>query len=71
MDSRSPRVMLPVIRDQGIAYLIGGIFKSDLGASLVQYPSFLRSVGFVVPLLLSQDVVSNTLSIHGYLLISG
>ena len=39
--------------------------------NLVQYPSFLRSVGFVVPLLLSQDVVSNTLLIHGYLLIGG
>ncbi|WP_089719303.1 aldo/keto reductase [Candidatus Entotheonella palauensis] len=25
-DRRSPRVMLPVIREQGIAYLIGGIF---------------------------------------------
>ena len=27
VDRRSPRVMLPVVREQGIAYLIGGIFS--------------------------------------------
>ena len=27
MDRRSPREMLPVIREQGIAYVIGGIFS--------------------------------------------
>ena len=27
MDRRSPRVMLPVVREQGITYLIGGIFS--------------------------------------------
>ena len=27
MDRRSPRVMLPVVREQGIAYVIGGTFS--------------------------------------------
>ena len=33
LDRRSPQTMLPVVREQGIAYVIGGIFKRDLGVS--------------------------------------
>ena len=33
LDRRSPQTVLPVIREQGIAYVVGGIFKRDLGAS--------------------------------------
>ena len=38
---RSPQVMLPVIREQGIAYVVGGIFakKRDSGASDEASPS--------------------------------
>ena len=33
LDRRSPQTMLPVVREQGIAYVVGGIFKRDLGVS--------------------------------------
>ena len=33
LDRRSPQTMLPVVREQGIAYVIGGIFKRNFGAS--------------------------------------
>ena len=41
LDRRSPQVMLPVIREHGIAYVVGGIFakKRDLGASDEGSPS--------------------------------
>ena len=39
LDRRSPQTVLPVAREQGIAYLIGGIFKSDWGVSDEASPS--------------------------------
>ena len=33
LDRRSPQTMLPVVREQGIAYVVGGIFKRNLGVS--------------------------------------
>ncbi|MXX53275.1 MAG: aldo/keto reductase [Dehalococcoidia bacterium] len=33
LDRRSPQTMLPVVREQGIPYVVGGIFKRDFGAS--------------------------------------
>ena len=33
LDRRSPQTMLPVVREQGVAYVVGGIFKRSLGMS--------------------------------------
>ena len=33
LDRRSPQALLPIVREQGIPYVIGGIFKRDLGVS--------------------------------------
>ena len=33
LDRRSAQTMLPVVREQGIAYVVGGIFKRHLGVS--------------------------------------
>ena len=45
LDRRSPQTMLPVVREQGIAYVIGGIFKRDLGVSDEASPFQLASKG--------------------------
>ena len=45
---RSPQVMLPVIREQGIAYVVGGIFsKVGLGVSNEASPFQLAPKGFL------------------------
>ncbi len=33
LDRRSPQTVLPVARERGVAYMVGGIFRSDFGAS--------------------------------------
>ena len=45
LDRRSPQTMLPVIREQGIPYVIGGIFRRDLGDSDDTSPFQLASKG--------------------------
>ena len=46
LDRRSPQTMLPVVREQGIAYVVGGIFaKRDLGVSDEASPFQLASKG--------------------------
>ncbi len=45
LDRRSPQKLLPVIRERGIPYVIGGIFKRDLGVSDDASPFQLASKG--------------------------
>ncbi len=45
LDRRSPQTMLPDVREQGIAYVVGGIFKRDLGVSDEASPFQLASKG--------------------------
>ena len=45
LNRRSPKTMLPVVREQGIAYVIGGIFKRDLDDSDDASPFQLASKG--------------------------
>ena len=57
LDRRSPPVMLPVIREQGIAYVVGGIFRrAGLGVSNEASPFQLPSKG---PLALVGGVFSD------------
>ncbi len=45
LDCRSPQTMLPVVREQGVAYVVGGIFKRILGVSDEASPFHLAPKG--------------------------